>query len=119
MPHYTLPPPPRLPRRRAMGGNTSNLRKVLSEEAARVRGERGKKRCGSEGSEDSEDEAGGEGEGRKAGEAEAAPREDALVLDEVLRLQLPGDYEKDVRMGHIPVGPATPFASLLARSIPV
>jgi hypothetical protein len=101
-----------------MGGNTSNLRKILSEEAARVRGERGKKRCGSEGS-DSEDEEGEEGEGRKAGEAEAAPREDALVLDEVLRLKLPGDYWKDVRMGHIPVGPATLFASLLAGSIPV
>ena len=54
----------------AMGGASSNLRKMLSEEAARVRGE------------------------RKEGESAD------LTLGELLKYQVPGGFEEDVRVIH-------------------
>ena len=53
-----------------MGGASSNLRKMLSEEAARVRGE------------------------RKEGESAD------LTLGELLKYQVPGGFEEDVRVIH-------------------
>lgn len=53
-----------------MGGSSSNLRKMLSEEAARVRGDRG--------------------EGDDPG----------LVLGELLKYEVPGGFEEDVNVVH-------------------